>query len=1092
MKFDSSFDGKIIQVTEALDYGDAVSNQVIALDGLFKKIGLNSTIYSKWHHENVAQYRTDIETLSAGEKDILIYHFYGHSEFALPEVLSCYCTKILVYHNITPHDFFEQNSSLHDFCRKGREQLRESLRHFHYFWGASNYNLDELRQLGASPDLCTVIPIIVPADVVVHVAMEKVTGDWLFVGRIAANKGQLDLIELFASVHAENPALARKLDMIGSYQADDPYFKVLLQRIMALGLEHNITLTGKVSDAKREEFYRRASVYVSMSRHEGFGVPLIEAPLRGLPVVALDTSAVGETMGHGCGVVSNLQEMKSFVVQMLSDSEFREKVLAEQNANSLRFTPPVVERSLIRALRAVLPKRRQFRTVSIVICTYNRRDHLERVLDYLRYQSCPCFEVIVVNGPSDDGTQELLESYSGQIKIAQNPKRNLSISRNLGIELADADIVAFIDDDAIPFDDWVETILKEYNSRPLTTAGLGGPAYYAGTFWFQAEDNGINKYSEAKVNIASDDIGRNGWSRYNTGTNATFKNNVLRQINGFDEQFEYYLDESELCFRIQIERGLIGYSKSVVVRHEFAQSHNRNGKHNYNWFSICKNTAYFIAVYSGLKGHDLRNYIHNRMQRERIVPLDAAHSAGEITGEEYKSYTGAIWQGVDQGLKDAAEFPRTRSLKPALEVFRPFNSTASRLRLGSDLKRLHVCILSKEFPPFAPGGGVGTLYYHLASELLLMGHEVTVVVPAESEHLFEQGRFRVVFAKKHTFDFSGVDGGFASNLNWSLSALHALTKIHEQRKIDVVDTALWDVEALAFAMIPACKRPPLLLRLVTPYPVAARVNQWQVSPNVASLFIESERTLIARADAVVPISESIADTIEHEHLLCRDNRWHTIPCGIAYWPFFDVNQGYAEFQELDKVPHAAFDGSRLIVFVGRLERRKGIDLLLQATEKILRGDENAHILIAGRDVENWVQRSVHLLPNEFCLRVHFMGEVSDATREKLLARAYCLVFPSRYESFGLVPLEAFVHGIPVVASRSGAIPEVVVDGVSGLLFEAEDANSLAQCVLSLLRDAEMRQHLSDGARERVRQLSSRKSAITTVELYAELISNGMN
>ena len=140
-------------------------------------------------------------------------------------------------------------------------------------------------------------------------------------------------------------------------------------------------------------------------------------------------------------------------------------------------------------------------------------------------------------------------------------------------------------------------------------------------------------------------------------------------------------------------------------------------------------------------------------------------------------------------------------------------------------------------------------------------------------------------------------------------------------------------------------------------------------------------------------------------------------------------------------------------------------------------------------MENWIQQADTLLSGEIRARVHFMGEVTDSTREKLFARAYCLVFPSRYESFGLVPLEAFVHGVPVVASRSGAIPEVVEEGVSGLLFEAESAVSLAQCVLSLLGDPEMRQHLADGARRRVRQLSSRNSAIATVELYAELISS---
>ena len=88
--------------------------------------------------------------------------------------------------------------------------------------------------------------------------------------------------------------------------------------------------------------------------------------------------------------------------------------------------------------------------VSIVICTYNRADFLKRTLKSLQYQIYKNFEVIVVNGPSTDGTKDILEQYKGIVKIAVNPKTNLSISRNMGIRMSAGDIVAFIDDDAIP------------------------------------------------------------------------------------------------------------------------------------------------------------------------------------------------------------------------------------------------------------------------------------------------------------------------------------------------------------------------------------------------------------------------------------------------------------------------------------------------------------------------------------------------------------------------------------------------------------------------------------------------------------------
>jgi glycosyltransferase involved in cell wall biosynthesis len=179
----------------------------------------------------------------------------------------------------------------------------------------------------------------------------------------------------------------------------------------------------------------------------------------------------------------------------------------------------------------------------------------------------------------------------------------------------------------------------------------------------------------------------------------------------------------------------------------------------------------------------------------------------------------------------------------------------------------------------------------------------------------------------------------------------------------------------------------------------------------------------------------------------------------------------------------------MVLFVGRLEMRKGIDILLSAASEFLAADEHTYLIVAGRDVEGWVEKSKAMISADISERIIFLGEVDDGTREKLLHAAYCLIFPSRYESFGLVPLEAFVHGVPVIASRSGAIPEVVCHELSGLLFNADDAASLAASVLRLARDSELRKQLASGAKQQIRQFSGRNSAIRTVQLYSEILSD---
>lgn len=1090
MNLDTGYLGKFIQVSEALDFGDAVSNQIIEIDKQLKSAGIRCEIASKWRHERVRDLSISIDELSVCESDIVVFHHSGYAEFSLPAIADIYCTKIFVYHNITPHEFFPADSRLYNHCKRGREQLTNFLKKFHYYWADSEFNLSELIGLGVKNDKCAVVPIIVPnrfGSDRVNSALRN-AGEWLFVGRVAPNKRQDKIIDLFHETRINNSGLASRLIFVGAFDAEDYYYLQCVKKIEQLGLSDLIEFTGKVEDSLLDRHFKSASVFVSMSEHEGFGVPLVEASRNGLFVIALDRAAVSETLGHNhIGIIGEPGEFGNILRKISSDKDLYIRSVNEQILNSNRFLPEVVRSVLFDAIEKILPERRRFKSVSVVICTYNRKAYLERVLHYLQYQSCESFEVVVVDGPSDDGTKELLSGYSDTIKIAHNSQRNLSISRNIGIELCSGDLIAFIDDDAIPFDDWICSILQEFNSRPLSFAGLGGPVYYAGTFWFQAEDNGINKFADAKVNILSNEIGKLGWLRYNTGTNAVFTRDSLYFIGGFDEEFEYYLDESELCYRLQVANGLIGYTTEILVRHEFAQSHNRMGGYNYNWYSICKNTAYFVARHSGLCGDELRGYVEKKIFGERVCSMDEALAKGEIGQEQYDKYIAAIWGGVKQGLFDAQSPAKTRELKLSSSRLLPYPTSGCRLRVSKELAQLHICIVSKEFPPFGASGGVGTLYYHLASELLLMGHRITVIVPAENDHLFEQGRFRVVFSKVTQNCFHDVDGGFCKNISWSTTALHTLANIHSQSPIDIVDSALWDTEAIALALLPATQRPPLVVRLVTPYSVSMKINGWSVPDKVSSLYIDAEKALISKADAVVPISESIKNTIFNEHKLLPDFRWKKISCGIAYWPFFDVSKGYCEFQELENIPKSVLESDKLVVFVGRLELRKGIDLLLHAANKFLLSDKRTQFLIAGRDTENWKVKSNGILNNTIKDRVHFLGEVADSTRDKILARAYCLLFPSRYESFGLVPLEAFVHGVPVVAAKAAAIPEVVQDGVSGLLFEADSGDSLAECVIRLIRTPALRQRLSLGALVRIRQLSSRNSAQASVELYSRLV-----
>ncbi len=1086
MNFPTDFRGRIVQVVEALDVGDAVSGQVIALDEMLREMGLNSQVLVKWMHHDVRGKCDVLDDVRLTDEDVVIYHSAGFSDHSLPYVLDTHCTRILLYHNITPHEFFEESSDLHVFCKNGREQLKSVIGAFQYFWADSQYNLDELIELGAPKERCHVIPIMVASpEQTGH--SDKVPGSWLFLGRIAANKGQMDLAQEFLKARREDPKSASKLFLVGGYNDQEPYYCALKQLVERKG-KGNIVLTGKVGDAQKEHFLHQSAVFVSFSRHEGFGVPLVEAPLRGTPVIALSGTAVDETMGGSSGVAGSAADARRLAMRAARDEAFREKLLIEQQSNAARFERSAVRSKLWNALEDVLPARDRYRKVSVVVCTYNRRADLERCLDYLAYQSSPSFEVVVVDGPSTDGTKELLAEWEGRVKIVHNPERNLSVSRNLGADAAAGDIVAYIDDDAIPFADWVDTLLREFNQRPATTAALGGPAYLAGSLKFQVEDIAFNKFAEAWANVDSDKIGKDGWVRSLLGTNTAFSRSYLQEVGGFDEQYDYFLDESDLTFRLQSHGALVAYCPDLYLRHEFARSDNRKGKYTFNWYSISKNTTYFIALYSGLGGEELLQYVKEKLAKERVAPLDAALAAGNINKKLHSQLVAEIWRGMKQGLKDSERGVMTRQISPPPTNFLPFESSASFRRVGVDIRRLHICILSKEFPPFGAAGGIGTLYYHLASELLLLGHEVTVVLPSDATSRFDQGRFHIRYVQRGPVEFREEPPATAANLSWSLRAAAAVAEIHGERAVDIVDSALWDTEALALALIEQ-PRPPVVARLVTPFAVAAETNGWILQPEIAAQYVAAEKALIEHADAVVGISDSIIKTVATQYCMEPDRRWYVSHCGIAYWPFFNWHDDYDELTGEEKIGRFVARYPKTVLFVGRLERRKGIDTLIAAAADFLGKHKNVGLIVCGQDIEDWQTKAAKMVPAGVRSQILFTGNVSDATREKLMARAYCLVFPSRYESFGLVPLEAFVHGVPVIAAQAGAIPEVVADGTSGLLFPAQDASSLAQKVDALILDTALQERLSCGARRAIHEFSGRASAIRAIDLYASLLGD---
>lgn len=229
---------------------------------------------------------------------------------------------------------------------------------------------------------------------------------------------------------------------------------------------------------------------------------------------------------------------------------------------------------------------------SVVVCTYNRANDLERCLQSLIMQSYTNLEIIVVNGPSTDQTPHILAQYPMVRVIDQKGLTGLSVARNLGIQSAKGEIVAFIDDDAVAEEHWVEKLIRGYSDELI--GGVGGLVLYSDRKRVQFDNGVINKSGIPTV-VRPKEHRKKEKKEISIimGTNCSFRKDVLYKIGGFDPYFKYYHDESDLCVRLHLNGYRIVFVRDAVVFHEMSYGHNRCSTSGVNWTEIVKNSMYF-------------------------------------------------------------------------------------------------------------------------------------------------------------------------------------------------------------------------------------------------------------------------------------------------------------------------------------------------------------------------------------------------------------------------------------------------------------------------------------------------------------------
>lgn len=678
--------------------------------------------------------------------------------------------------------------------------------------------------------------------------------------------------------------------------------------------------------------------------------------------------------------------------------------------------------------------------VSVVINTLNRAQLLNDAITSVMQLDYPHFELIVVNGPSTDHSEDVLARWRGRIKHLHCDIPNLSVSRNVGIEGAAGEIVAFLDDDAVPHPHWLRYLARSFADP--ATGGVGGfTVDNTGVRW-QVRKTACDRFGNAHFPADSFDERVLNWSGtplYPSllGTNSSFRMDALRQIGGFDHTFAYLLDETDVCLRLVDAGWNILYEPAALIFHQFAASHIRSStrKAKTLYPSVVSKT-YFINHHGRSEGYGKVALALQDYRAELLRANAWLEEHGDISPHHRQALDSDVEAGTEAGMEASSRALLERKTRGDLLV-----DPAPAPFLAPEAPRpLRVVLVSQGLPPDNEAG-IARWTMLLAEGLRDAGIAVHIITRARDlpSRRFRHGIwFHKVAAMAEDADelaaaYRVPRSGVA---DWMAGVMREIAFL-KTFGLDLVSFPIWDLEALP--VLDDCEVASVL-SLHTTYKLARPFKpEWNsriiYGRSFVEPMIEAERAALTRAPHILANSRAVINQIESEYDVTLGERARIVPHGT---PDILARLGVT----LDEKLARQQQGEPLrVLFAGRFEPRKGYDLALRVAAE-LRGDVRLGFDFAGTNPDAALLARIK---EEYGVdpardpSVRFPGEVDRGALERLYYDADIVLMPSRFESFGLVAIEAMSAATPVLALAQGGLSEVVEEGVSGFLFSDDDA-----------------------------------------------------
>lgn len=353
---------RIDQLIPAFHRGDAIGDTAFHMRNFLRARGFSSEIYCLNRDLGLENESILFEDFPEPDRnDVTILHYALVSPLS-QRFMQLQSRKAIIYHNVTPPEFFEGfHKEMVRITRLSREELKTLASHVELALADSEFNRRELEDAGFRNT--KVFPLFIdfakyerPHSRFMSNLFDDGRTNILFIGRIVPNKKIEDLIRVVFYYKKYISPLVR-LIVVGKTSSLPVYYKSLIQMADEFYLKpEEICFTGHISDEEMYALYKGSDVFLSLSEHEGFGLPFIESLVFDLPVIAYDCTAVPYTLaGAGIRIKEKpVAQVGELIHRISTDRKLKEKILEGQRKRLEEYKDSNLKKELLESLDSII------------------------------------------------------------------------------------------------------------------------------------------------------------------------------------------------------------------------------------------------------------------------------------------------------------------------------------------------------------------------------------------------------------------------------------------------------------------------------------------------------------------------------------------------------------------------------------------------------------------------------------------------------------------------------------------------------------------------------------------------------------------